>query len=48
MISGMLTACAREAIRRDDVDLADAAALCESFLLSALRGVDPDLIERVG
>jgi AcrR family transcriptional regulator len=48
MISGMLTACAREAIRRDDVDLADAAALCESFLRSALRGVDPDLIERVG
>jgi AcrR family transcriptional regulator len=48
MITGMLTACAREALRRDDVDLADAAALCESFLYGALRGVDPALIEAVG
>jgi AcrR family transcriptional regulator len=48
MITGMLTGCAREALRRPDVSLPDAAALCESFLHSALRGVDPDLIERVG
>lgn len=48
MITGMLTACAREAARHDAVDLADAAALCESFLYSALRGVDPALIDAVG
>jgi AcrR family transcriptional regulator len=48
MITGMLTACAREAARHPGVDLADAAALCESFLYSALRGVDPRLIEAVG
>ena len=48
MITGMLTACAREAARHPGVDLADAAALCESFLYSALRGVDPELIEAVG
>ena len=44
MITGMLTACAREAIR-DDADLDAAAALCESFLYAALRGVDPQLIQ---
>ena len=46
MITGMLTACAREALRRDDADLAEAAELCESFLYAALRGVDPELIAR--
>jgi AcrR family transcriptional regulator len=48
MITGMLTSCAREALRRDDVDLAVAAALCESFLYAALRGIDPELIADVG
>jgi AcrR family transcriptional regulator len=48
MISGMLRSCATEALRDDSIDLADAAALCESFLYSALRGVDPELIDAVG
>jgi AcrR family transcriptional regulator len=30
------------------IDIADAAALCESFLYGALRGLDPELIEAVG
>jgi AcrR family transcriptional regulator len=48
MITGMLTACAREAIRHDGVDLDDAARLCESFLYAALRGLDARLIDAVG
>ncbi len=48
MISGIFTACAREAVVTGDVDIGDAAALCESFLLGALRGVDPELIDAVG
>jgi AcrR family transcriptional regulator len=48
MISGMLRSCATEALRDDSIDLAAAAALCESLLYSALRGVDPDLIDAVG
>jgi AcrR family transcriptional regulator len=48
MISGIFTACAREAVASRDVAIADAAALCESFLLGALRGVDPTLIDGVG
>src|SRR3954463_11391379 len=48
MITGMLTSCAREAVHHPGVDLADAAALCESFLYAALRGVDARLIEAVG
>ena len=48
MISGMCNACAREAVGNPDVDIADAAALCESFLYSALRGIDPELIDAVG
>jgi len=48
MISGMLRACANEALRDDHINLADAAALCESLLYGALRGVDPDLIDAVG
>lgn len=48
MISGMLSWCATEALHDDTIDLADAAALCESLLYSALRGVDPDLIDAVG
>jgi AcrR family transcriptional regulator len=47
MITGMLTSCAREA-SASGVDLHDAAALCESFLHSALRGLDPNLIDAVG
>jgi AcrR family transcriptional regulator len=45
MISGIFTACAREAVARGELDIDDAAALCESFLYGALRGVDPELIE---
>jgi AcrR family transcriptional regulator len=45
MISGIFTACAREAVAREELDIDDAAALCESFLYGALRGVDPELIE---
>jgi AcrR family transcriptional regulator len=48
MISGIFTSCAREAVINAGVDIADAAALCESFLLGALRGVDPELIEATG
>lgn len=48
MISGIFTACAREAVLNRTVDLGDAAALCESFALGALRGVDPKLIDDVG
>ena len=48
MISGIFTACATEAVSLPRVTIADAAALCESFLYSALRGIDPDLIDAVG
>jgi AcrR family transcriptional regulator len=47
MIVGMLNWCARETVRRGDADLDDAAALCESFLYAALRGLDPDLMDAV-
>lgn len=46
MIAGMLTSCAREAIARQN-NLDQAAALCESFLYAALRGLDPHLIDAV-
>jgi AcrR family transcriptional regulator len=45
MISGIFTACAREAVLTPGVDIDNAAALCESFLNSALRGLDPRLID---
>jgi len=48
MIAGMLRSCATEALRDDTIDLADAAALCESLLYSGLRGVDPELIDAAG
>lgn len=48
MISGIFTSCAREAVGRRGIALDDAAALCESFLLGALRGVDPELLDAVG
>jgi AcrR family transcriptional regulator len=47
MISGMLTSCAREAASRSRVDLEQASALCEQFLHSALRGLDPGLMDAV-
>ncbi|HEY1523019.1 MAG TPA: TetR/AcrR family transcriptional regulator [Solirubrobacteraceae bacterium] len=47
MISGIFTACAREAVAKG-MDLDDAAVLCESFMLGALRGVDPKLIDNAG
>src|SRR5947209_7436048 len=45
MISAIFTACGREAVAREQLDVDGAAALCESFLYAALRGVDPELIE---
>jgi AcrR family transcriptional regulator len=48
MISGIFTACAREVVVAGGVDIADAAALCESFLYGALRTMDPELIDAVG
>lgn len=48
MISGIFTACAREAAANPATDLDDAAALCESFLYGALRGLDPELIDAIG
>jgi AcrR family transcriptional regulator len=47
MISGIFTACARAAVA-NRMELDDAARLCESFMLGALRGVDPKLIDRLG
>ena len=47
MISGMLTSCAREAVSRGPVDLDDAGRLCEQFLHSALRGLDPELMDAI-
>jgi AcrR family transcriptional regulator len=47
MISGVLRAWASNALREDVRDLDAAAALCESFLYSALRGMDPSLIDAV-
>jgi AcrR family transcriptional regulator len=47
MISGMLTSCAGEAVA-SGTDLSAAAALCESFLYAALRGLDPSLIDAPG
>jgi AcrR family transcriptional regulator len=46
MITGMLTSCARQAVARSN-DLDQAAALCESFLYAAVRGLDPDPIDAV-
>ena len=47
-IAGMLTAAARDAVRAPAVDLDRAAAVCESMLYGALRGLDPQLIDAVG
>lgn len=48
MITGIFTACARDAVLAGGIDVEAAAALCESFLHSALRGLDPRLIESAG
>ena len=48
MISGMMRWCAREAIQRPDVDLHDAAVLCESFVYTAVRGLDLELMDAIG
>src|SRR5436305_6455478 len=47
MIAGMLTACAREAVRSGRVDIDAAAALSEQVLYTALRGLDTDLMDAV-
>jgi AcrR family transcriptional regulator len=47
MIAGMLRSCAQQALR-SGADIGQSAALCESFLLAALRGVDPELLDAVG
>jgi AcrR family transcriptional regulator len=47
MISGIFIACAREVVLRG-IGVAEAAALCESFLYDALRGLDPQLMDAVG
>ena len=43
MISGLVSRCAQDAIRRS-VDLDQAARLCESFMYPALRALDLDLM----
>ena len=48
MISAVFSACAREVVAGRGVDADGAAALCESFVYAALRGVDPGLIEALG
>jgi AcrR family transcriptional regulator len=48
IIAGMLTSCAREAVRAPVIDMDRAAAVCESLLYGALRGLDPELIDAVG
>lgn len=48
MISGIFSACAREAVLSQGIEVDDAAALCESFLHSGLRGLDPKLIDGAG
>jgi AcrR family transcriptional regulator len=47
VIAGVLTSAAREAVRPPAVDLDAAAAVCESLLLGALRGLDAELIDAV-
>src|SRR3954471_18842725 len=47
MIAGMLTSCAREAVGRNRIDLTAAAALSGQLLYSALRALDPDLMDAV-
>jgi len=46
-IVGMLRWCAREAIRHPAVDLDEIAALAESMVYAAVRGVDLDVMDGV-
>jgi AcrR family transcriptional regulator len=46
-IVGMLRWCAREAIRDDDVDLGLIAALAESMVSAAVRGVSLDVMDSI-
>ncbi|WP_203918037.1 TetR/AcrR family transcriptional regulator [Rugosimonospora africana] len=48
MIVGMLRWCVREAVAHPGVDLDDAAALCESMVYRAVRGLDLALMDAVG
>ena len=48
VIAAMLTSAAREAVRAPALDVDQAAAVCESMLHAALRGLDADLIDAVG
>lgn len=48
MVTGIFTACAREVVVSPGADIDAAAALCESFLHSALRGLEPRLIDSAG
>jgi AcrR family transcriptional regulator len=48
MIRGIFTACAREAVLSQGMDVDHAARLCESFLDGALRGLEPSLIDAAG
>jgi AcrR family transcriptional regulator len=45
MISGIFTACAREAVLSEGMDVDRASAVCESFLDGALRGLEPRLLD---
>jgi AcrR family transcriptional regulator len=47
MISGIFTASARE-VMSEQLEIRQAAALCESFLYGALRALDAKLIDAVG
>jgi AcrR family transcriptional regulator len=46
-IVGMLRWCAREAIRDPDVDLSQIAALAESMVSGAVRGLDLDVMDSI-
>ncbi|GAA5198494.1 TetR/AcrR family transcriptional regulator [Rugosimonospora acidiphila] len=48
MIVGMLRWCVREAVQHPGVDLDDAAALCESMVYNAMRGLDLELMDALG
>ena len=46
-IVGMLRWCAREAIRHPDIDLDEIAALGESLVYAAMRGLDLEVMDNV-
>jgi len=47
MIVGLMRWCAREAIKDPDVDFDAAAALCESMVYDAVRGLDLALMDAI-